>query len=168
MEPVWGEARQWVTLAERETMSTVLRRPVAAIGLAAATAGVVAVLTGGTGQPGAVREQSVESRLAAADLRVVDAPIEVPPSTSAVCGMAIYDYAAGVSGPPTPREAVIERALGFSIGDEPRAGVLAPVTEGEKAASWVFVPDDGTAVITYHLHAAPGGGWIVGSSGTDC
>lgn len=82
--------------------------------------------------------------------------------------MAIYDYVAGASGPATPRDAVVERALGFSIGDEPRAGVLAPVTEGEKSASWVFVPDYGTAVIAYRLFAAPGGGWIVGSSGVGC
>lgn len=145
-----------------------MRRPIAALGLAVAVAGAAAIMVGDPAQPRALAEESVESRLAAADLRIADAPIDVPGSTSEVCGMAIYDYAVGAAGPPTPREAVIERALGFGIGDEPRGGVLAPVTEGEKSASWVFVPDDGTAVITYRLYAAPGGGWIVGSSGVSC
>lgn len=151
-----------------EVMPTVLRRPVVAVAVAVAAAGLAAGLADGTPTARPMTQESVESRLAAAGLRVEDAPIEIPAPQGEVCGMAIFDYAAGSTGPPTPRDAVIERVLGFSIGDEPRSGVLAPVTEGEKTATWVFVPDDGTSVTTYHLSATPGGGWIVGSSGVDC
>lgn len=151
-------------------MRTVTRSHVGALAVAVAGAGLVVALASGTlnAQPVARETETAESRLAAAGLRVEDAPIEIPEPTTVACGMAILDYAAGTSGPTTPLEAVIERTIGSPTGTEPRSGVLAPVTESAKAATWVFVPDDGTPAITYHVSAAPGGGWIVGSVGIGC
>ncbi|MFT5564905.1 MAG: hypothetical protein ACI970_001642 [Myxococcota bacterium] len=162
-------------------MQTVMKIRVGALAVAIAGAGLVAALASGSPnvRPMAAEAETTETRLAAVGLRIEDAPIDVPASTTTTCGRAIFDFAPS-SGPPTPREAVIERALALSaVSDaelaetglsdtELRVGVLAPVTEGETAATWVFVPDGDTAVIRYRLHAAAGGGWYVSGAGIDC
>jgi hypothetical protein len=162
-------------------MQTVMRIQVSAFVVAIAGAGVVAALASGSAnvRPVVAEAETTETRLAAVGLRIEDAPIDVPASTTTSCGRAVFDFAPS-SGPPTPQEAVIERALALSMVTEAeldetglsdtelRSGVLSPATEGDTAATWVFVPDDETAVIRYRLNAAAGGGWYVGGADIGC